>query len=295
MAVRREWGRGDQVQLEFDLEPRVIVGNHKNAGKAAILYGPLVLAADEALLNTNKIDVNEIYLADAKLSSLKFAPEPAPEKVKTWESAEVFRVDAEVRKPGDNSATESSLKVRLIPFADAGGTGTAYKVWLPYGKPVANRNVLLDGLETRSRKINVGGSIIDGDSQTVADTFNGKSQAQDWYAVTLSEPVTVGEVVFVHGRTFHDGGWFDTSGGKPRIQIKTAPSGNWENIGNLDDYPATTAKDPAGLKGGDRFVCKLKNPMEVIAIRVIGKPASGDSPQQAFSSCAELQAFAAQP
>jgi hypothetical protein len=28
-----------------------------------------------------------------------------------------------------------------------------------------------------------------------------------------------------------------------------------------------------------------------VAIRVIGKPSSGDNPAQAFSSCAELQAF----
>jgi hypothetical protein len=35
----------------------------------------------------------------------------------------------------------------------------------------------------------------------------------------------------------------------------------------------------------------LKEPIKASAVRIIGKPASGDSPQQAFSSCAELQAF----
>ncbi len=285
VALRREWNPGDEIELNFDIEPRVIVGSHKNEGKAAILYGPLVLAADEALLDTNKLGLNGITLANAKLSSLKLTPEPAPEKVKTWPGAEVFRINAESHKGSE------SVQVELIPFADAGGTGTSYKIWLPYGKSASNRNLLLDGLESRSRKINVGGSIIDGNPQTYADTSNGKVQPQDWYSVELDEPVAVGEVVFVHGRTEHNGGWFDASGGKPRIQVKTKTGENWENVGKLDGYPATTATDSAGLRGGERFTLKLKNPMQVVAVRVIGKPASGDSTQQAFSSCAELQAF----
>jgi hypothetical protein len=31
--------------------------------------------------------------------------------------------------------------------------------------------------------------------------------------------------------------------------------------------------------------------VKVIAIRIIGEPASGDNPKQNFASCAELQAF----
>jgi hypothetical protein len=37
---------------------------------------------------------------------------------------------------------------------------------------------------------------------------------------------------------------------------------------------------------------KLSVPVKAWGIRVIGKPASGDNPKQAFSSCGELQAFA---
>jgi hypothetical protein len=59
----------------------------------------------------------------------------------------------------------------------------------------------------------------------------------------------------------------------------------------LKDYPATTASSPAGLKGGDRFVCELAEPIEVVGVRIIGKPSSGNNPKQAWSSCLELQAF----
>ena len=63
---------------------------------------------------------------------------------------------------------------------------------------------------------------------------------------------------------------------------------------NSRTYPATTATDPAGLKGGERFTCQFTKPMKVFAVRVVGKPACGDNAQQAFASCAELQAFEGQ-
>jgi hypothetical protein len=31
--------------------------------------------------------------------------------------------------------------------------------------------------------------------------------------------------------------------------------------------------------------------MRALAVRVVGKPAGGDNPNQAFSSCGELEAF----
>jgi hypothetical protein len=45
------------------------------------------------------------------------------------------------------------------------------------------------------------------------------------------------------------------------------------------------------MDGGESFICTLAQPIKISAVRVIGKPACGDHPQQAFSSCAELQAF----
>ena len=110
----------------------------------------------------------------------------------------------------------------------------------------------------------------------------------------LEEPVAVGRIVFAHGKSFHDGGWFDASGGKPRVEIQFAPKGSWVRLCKLADYPATPATDPAGLKGGEHFACQLPKPVEIFGLRVIGKPACSDNPTQAFSSCAELQALAPQ-
>ena len=291
---RGNGSKGDRIELRFKLEPRVVVGDHKNQGKVAVLYGPLVLAADEALLGATNRSLSAISAAGTNLAALDVTPEPAPDAVKSWPGAQVFRVNAIARKRTGSLKPGAPLQVRLIPFADAGGTGTPYKVWLPLGLASSSGNVLLDGQESRSRMGNVGGSIIDEDLQSFVVTFNNKPRAEDWFAVTLDEPVTVSRVVFAHGQTFHDGGWFDASAGKPRIQVKTAKDAAWETAGELKDYPATTATDPAGLKGGERFTCQFAKPMKVFAIRVLGKPACGDNPKQAFSSCAELQAFGGQ-
>ena len=91
--------------------------------------------------------------------------------------------------------------------------------------------------ESRSRQGNVKGSLIEG---RLVTTYDGTKQEQDWYAVTLSKASTVGCVVFSHGAIFHDGGWFDTSKGKPQVQVQVVKDGPWTTVGELKDYPATT-------------------------------------------------------
>ena len=44
-------------------------------------------------------------------------------------------------------------------------------------------------------------------------------------------------MVFAHGKNFHDGGWFDTSAGKPQVQVKREKNGAWETVGTLERLP----------------------------------------------------------
>ena len=283
-TLRRKWKSGDVVELNLKLEPRIVVGDHLNQGKAAVCYGPLVLAADEALLAASQT-INALALPKPDLAALAITPVAAPADWKTWPGARLFQINATTRR-GDTQFNTS-----LAPFADAGSTGARYKVWLPLaGRP--NANVLLDGRESRSRPGNRAGSINDDDLQSFAVTYDGKPATEDWFAVTLSQPVTSRRVVFIAGKIFHDGGWFDASAGKPRVQIQRADGGEWETLGELADYPATTATDCKSLKWSNQFALKLATPTTAIAVRIIGVPATGDNPKQAFSSCAELQAFA---
>jgi hypothetical protein len=148
--------------------------------------------------------------------------------------------------------------------------------------------VLLDGIESRSRQVNQHGSINDDDPGSFAVTFDGKSAKEDWFAVTLDAPASIRRIVFAHAKNFHDGGWFI---GKPMVQSQREKNGVWETIGTFSDYPATTATDGKKLKSGQTFTLKLPEAVKAVAVRVIGVPASGDNPKQAFASCAELQAF----
>jgi hypothetical protein len=288
--IKRTWVPGDQVELHLPMEARVVVGDHLNQGKAAVFYGPLVLAADDALLEEAGQNVNSISLAGADPAALRVAPEPAPEAFKTWPGARVFRVHAIARKPTATLKAGSTTTVRLVPFADAGATGARYKVWLALPQ-FHEANLLLDGQESRSRAGNLEGSICDDDLYSPVMTSDGQPAQEDWFAVTLTEPAKISRIVFVHGRNYHDGGWFDASSGKPRVQVQRTKEGAWQTVGELADYPATTATKNARIRNGQSFTLKLAQPVTAIAIRVSGTPACGDNPKQAFSSCAELQAF----
>jgi len=179
----------------------------------------------------------------------------------------------------------------MLPFAEAGADGGAYCVWLRKAA-AGSDSLLIGGSESRSRPGNADGSINDEDVHTYVVTYNGKPAAEDWFAVTLAKPVTVARVLYAHGKTFHDGGWFDASAGKPRIQIQISSGGDWKDAGELQDYPATTGANSGNLREGDTFTCLLSSPVKVFGVRVMGKPSFGCNPNQAFSSCGELQAFA---
>jgi uncharacterized protein len=277
----RTWRPGDTVDLSYSLSPRLIEGTHGNSGKAALAWGPFVLAYDTAV-DPGGDPPAAVALADSH-------GYPAV----TWlagvpESLRFSAVVRSARHPEPRPAV-------LVPFADAGEGGGVYRVWLraPGSTlPPPNLSLLAAGTESRSRQGNVEGSINDGDPGTFVVTFDNRPQTEAWFAVTLAQPVKLGRVVFTQGRLFHDGGWFDASAGKPRVQVQRRTGDAWRDVGALEDYPATTAASPAGLKEGQSFVSKLAAQVEVAAVRVIGTPASGDNPAQAFASCAELEGFA---
>ncbi|MGA2865284.1 MAG: beta-L-arabinofuranosidase domain-containing protein [Verrucomicrobiota bacterium] len=277
MIPAREWSARDRIDIGYSLGPRMVLGEHGSKGLAALEWGPFVLAYDAAL-NSG--------LPPASLFG--FA---GHNPVRLDSDHGALQVLAEVRSPRFSGTKLAAF----VPFADAGARGGTYRVWLQApGTPIqSNDSLLAGGQESRSRQGNVEGSINDGDTSSFVVTFDNRKRDEDWFAVTLDQPVTISRVVFVAGNVFHDGGWFDASAGKPRIQVQREPGGKWETLAEIADYPATTATDSASLADEARrtFTVRLEKPEKAAAVRVIGKPACGDNPRQAFSSCAELQAF----
>jgi DUF1680 family protein len=283
--IRREWQQDDLVEMALPMPVEIVEGEHGNDGLLAVRRGPLIYAIDEGdnpglppLAAVGLSPGAEATVLEANLSD------------RTWPGERLIVLGAALaprfRKPAE------SPTIRLRPFADAGHSGSRYRVWLPGPRVLAEMQFseLVGGGESWSRQGNVEGSINDGDLGTWRVTFDGRREDADWYAVALDGSVTISRVVYAHGNSYHDGGWFDASGGKPKIQVRRSADGPWEDVAVLDSYPATTATDSKGLKQGQAFEARF-DPVEVYAVRIVGPGAHGDNPNQCFSSCSELQAF----
>ena len=165
----REWKDGDHVKLSYRLGPRLIVGHFGNTDRAALAWGPFVLAYDQAR-NPGLPSAAAVGLVR---ESTELTIQPGPSLA--------FRGPVVGRK-GD-----SPRQAVFVPFADAGSTGGDYRVWLRApGVDASTASVLADGQESRSRQGNQNGSIIDGDPSSFVVTYDGSAAKEDWYAVTLA-------------------------------------------------------------------------------------------------------------
>jgi uncharacterized protein len=280
ITLIRSWKQDDTVELMLDMPTKLVLGDHENAGKAAITVGPLVLALDGAL---NAAPLSRLELATDTPTHFKLLPTTVTRSY----PFPVFTV------AGHEAGKTETRNLLLTPYAWAGADGKSrFEVWMPLPghAQVGSNSAFSGGKMTASRTGNVFGSIADDDTDTYAVTYNDQMAEEDWFAVTLDKPVLINRVVFAHGQTFHDGGWFDTSGGKPVVQVQTETGGLWKTVATLDKYPATTTTNAGGLQAGQQFTVTFV-PIQAVAIRISGKPACGDNPEQSFASCAELQAF----
>ena len=281
----RRWKNGDSIAIEFNLSARTIVGDYSNAGKKALMWGPLVLAYDEAR-DPDGAAYNSVALTETGAQKLRLVPV-------TVKPSNVQAEKLTLVGPIVNARSKQSRPVLFVPFAEAGGSGSRFVVWMTTPETMLqNASLLAFGRPSQSRIGNASGDIGDGDQSTFVVSFDGKSSEQDWFAITLDAPTKIKRVVFAHGRNFQNGGWFDASMGKPQIQVQHEKGGAWQTVGALDDYPATTATDNKALQDGQAFALRLPAAIDVVAVRAIGQPAGGDNPKTPFASCAELQAFA---
>lgn len=280
--ARREWRDGDSLEIRFGMNPRWVKDEPSNPGRTAAMWGPLVLALGESSPGAPRLSPLDLRLAQSLGGPLTPAPGSS------------LRLAASILLASGSNPQPPSLNPELCPIADVGADGSHYQVWLraPGTQTRPNPSLLGGGHESRSRIGGQWGEIIDGDPGTFAGTYNGRQTVEDWFAVSLRSPVSVRRVVFMHGQATSTGGWFDTSAGRPRIQAVRTWGGRWEDVAQLSGYPSTNATEPSGLKPGQAFTARLAAPVRAIALRVIGKPASGHSPGQNSATCAELQAFA---
>ncbi len=267
--IDRLWTPGDQVEIQMDMTAQVLQGGKSYPDHVALQRGPQVLAL-EAALNPQ---ITYLQRAAPKLEGTPRLEDVSARMGAGWPQAYAI--------PGTFQG--KSVWLNLTPFADA----LNYRVWLvrPDRIPIGAVALTAFGTESWSRSGTGDGSICDERPDTYRTTLQGRPAKEDWYAVEVEQPITIARVVFRHGKLFENGGWFDTTEGKPQIQVKRTKTSEWETIATLDTYPDGSAKQPPPLRDGEAFTVKPNPPARAVAVRILGKPGG------AFSSCAELAAY----
>ena len=126
IEVDRTWRDGDTVELRLDLAPKVVSGTPMYPDRVAVLRGPQLLVADEALnpgAQPYMSDVWQAGLATADVT-LRDRSRSLP---KAWKGTQAYAVDGYV---GNAVLGRSPAELVLVPIADAGQTGGEYRTWL---------------------------------------------------------------------------------------------------------------------------------------------------------------------
>lgn len=283
IIINRLWNAGDLIVYNMDMSSRVIPGGKANPNHVAVMYGPLVLSCDEALNPLMKNASVGMATEKGKVSLKVIASTGDPENA--------LFVAKGLSYSGYSSKPEP-CKLNLTPYYVAGSHGSPAFVWMQTASVLASqtRSLFLGAQETRSRAGNITGSICDENFPGFVVTFDNTRQPEDWYVLTLHRPVTVRSIIFKQGKLFHDGGWFDTSACKPRIQVMKSAESPWVDLCKIDSYPETTSTSHGTLIDDQEFKLSV-DPVSIYGIRVIGVPASGDNPAQNFSSCSAIRAY----
>lgn len=110
-TLRRVWKNGDRVTLDLDLSLHAWVGERESEGRASLFRGPILLAYDSRFNPGLGDDPPSLDLKNLKATTQREASEDGT----------LVRVDV---------TSESGRTIRLVDFARAGVTGTAYRTWL---------------------------------------------------------------------------------------------------------------------------------------------------------------------
>jgi len=120
-AVAGEWKDGDKVQMELPLSLRVVQDGSSNPGKAALAYGPLVLATDEVIAGQKLPGPRDggpgIVLASTDPRELALKTLPVGNRP-TWTNGQRFYEITAHRGTADKVG--ESFRLRLLPFAEVG-------------------------------------------------------------------------------------------------------------------------------------------------------------------------------
>jgi DUF1680 family protein len=116
LSINRKWKEGDHLEITFGMPVEILSGGISYPNAIAIKRGPQVLAVDKGL-NAGIDSFNTVTYTNSKSLTDAGAALPAD-----WEWKEAFYLDAKVN--------DSSHKIVLVPFAEAGQKANEIEVWI---------------------------------------------------------------------------------------------------------------------------------------------------------------------
>jgi DUF1680 family protein len=320
LEIRRTWYESSVITVRMDLALQVKWGSAQCANCIALQRGPQVLALEKS------VNPKVPHLAGAGLfgGSEMLHLRSVEGNAMPWR--QVYEIDGATRANGSGALLASRLK--LVPFADA----QDYRVWITaadrlrgdtppvtaYARAdLSEVNLRLEPTDRQALARDIAEYLTDEDEKTFCTADPGKpnimAQLQGghplgnradpvWFMVMFNAPQNISRIVFQHGRLEAQGGWFDSSKGKPYVEVVrvTPPqweqgsfvafgsldTAQWEKLAEIDEYPSANASVPPKLNDGQAFELKLDRPITIFAFRVVGH-AGGD-----HASCAGLSAYA---
>jgi hypothetical protein len=123
LAIHREWKTGDQVTLEMPMDWRLVRGRKRQAGRVAVVRGPLVFclnpAQNPALEKMDGADLGRIQLNPKKMEGpipdASVRPDGISCRLRAW-------------KPGYGTKPPGDLDLKLTEFADPDGRATYFRL-----------------------------------------------------------------------------------------------------------------------------------------------------------------------
>lgn len=140
-TITRKWKQGDEVSIDFDLEPRMVHA-HENVeadrGMVAIERGPLVYCAE---WTDNDFDIKSIVISPNAKFTLgerdlsTFIPEERKAQLSTWASQYITTLSTEVQLITPNAKGElqrEQVSLALTPYYTWAHRGRGdMRVWIP--------------------------------------------------------------------------------------------------------------------------------------------------------------------
>ena len=315
LDVTQMWSRHSTLRIRMKMTVSALPGGSSYPDYVALRRGPQILAL-ERRLNPEVPYLERTALAQHS-QEVSVTPISAPID---WPGRQVYEVDGvALRLDAAGILAPKRGRLRFVPFADA----VEYRVWtmksaeLPQEAPAVTA-FARGWASTQGIRVNAYNSteaLTDENPQSfctvdptvissiasMVEGARGKKDDPVWFAVMLEQPETITRVAFRHGASTAEGGWFDTSGGKPRIQVTRVPRGttpwmsrdplplkdsDWITVATLEDYPAVNPASSPSATDRQVFEISLPTQIHVYGIRIVGRSARD------YVTCAELSASA---